>query len=70
MALTTDDIKALRLLIREECGDAIEPFKEEMRAFREETAANFDSLFRRDEKREQEYLSLRESVSRLEKKVA
>ena len=65
MSLSSKDISALRLLIREEIGDSLAPFHQEFRQFRDEVNNSFDALFKRDEKREEEYLLLREQVSRV-----
>jgi len=70
MALSKEDLNALQLLIREEVRTELHPFRDEMSQFRNEVATNFDALFKRDEKREQEYLVMREQIGRLEKKVA
>ena len=41
-----------------------------MKAFRNETQNNFDALFKRDEDREHEYLSIRNQGENLDKRVA
>ena len=111
MALTEQDIIALRALIREEVhaglvksgndpqvaltrkelGDFrhessglaatlhhevgllrkdVAEIRKDQSAIRAETLANFDALFKRDETREQEGLSIRHQLEELEKKVA
>lgn len=68
MALTADDLDTLRTLLREELAT-----KEEIETLRSEMSSRFDivseqilGLYERDEKREQEYLFMREAVRRLE----
>lgn len=80
MALTEQDIQALRMLMREEIDAQLSPLREEFTEFRNEVAQNFDGVYRRLETFEQEYLSMREQLKRtddheerisaLEKKVA
>jgi hypothetical protein len=66
MPLTEGEMKALRLLLREE----LRPFRDEMSKRFDEVATQMDGLYQRDEKREQEYLSIREQIRRLEAKLA
>ena len=66
MALTDDEVIALQLLLREELQAEIRPFRNEVNKRLDEVAAQVDGLYRRDEKREQEYLSIREQMRRLE----
>ena len=66
MPLTEDEMKALRLLLREE----LRPFRDEMTKRFDEVATQMDGLYQRDEKREQEYLSIREQIRRLEARLA
>jgi hypothetical protein len=59
-------MKALRLLLREELQAAIRPFRSEVGKRFDEVATQIDGLYQRDDKREQEYLSIREQIRRLE----
>ena len=75
MALSDEDLHAIKLLIVEATSrlatsTELAEFKEEMGEFRNETAANFDELFKRDQDRQQEYLMMKERIERLEKKCA
>lgn len=70
MPITDDEIKALRLLLREELRAEVRPLRDEMSKRFDEVATQMDGLYQRDEKREQEYLSLREQIRRLEAKIA
>ena len=63
-------MKALRLLLREELQAEIRPLRYEMSKRFDEVATQMDGLYQRDEKREQEYLSIREQIRRLEAKFA
>jgi hypothetical protein len=64
--LTEGEMKALRLLLREELQAAIRPFRNEVGKRFDEAATQIDGLYQRDEKREQEYLSIREQIRRFE----
>ena len=66
MALTEDEVTALQLLLREELQAEIRPLRNEMNKRFDEVATQVDGLYQRDEKREQEYLSIREQMRRLE----
>lgn len=66
MAFTDDEMRALRLLLREELESQILPFRNEVDKRFEDVATQIDGLYQRDEKREQEYLSIREQIRRLE----
>ena len=68
MPITDDEIKALRLLLREELRAEVRPLRDEMSKRFDEVATQMDGLYQRDEKREQEYLSIREQLRRLEAK--
>jgi tRNA(Ser,Leu) C12 N-acetylase TAN1 len=70
MALTEDEVTALQLLLREELQAEIKPFRNEVNKRFDEVAAQIDGLYRRDEKREQEYLAIGEQIRRLEAKFA
>lgn len=70
MLLTEDEKKALRLLRREELQAEVQPFRHEVSKRFDEVATQMDGLYQRDEKREQEYLSIREQIRRLEAKFA
>ena len=67
---TEDELRALRLLLREELQSEIRPFRNEAEKRFAEGATQIDGLYQRDEKREQEYLSIREQLRRLEARVA
>ena len=64
MALTEDDLKALRLLMREEINDA---FEHRFEPFRHEVNTRFENLYAQNEKREQEYLLMKEQLDRHDK---
>ena len=66
MPFTDEEVKALRLLFKEE----LQPFRNEMNKRFDEMATQIHGLYQRDEKREQEYLSIREQIKRLESRVA
>ena len=68
MAFTEDELRALRLLLREELLAEVRPFRNEVGKRFDEVATQMDGLYQRDEKREQEYLSIREQIRRLEAK--
>jgi hypothetical protein len=70
MAFTEDDMKGLRLLFREELRAEVSPFRNEVGNRFDEVATQLDGLYTRDEKREQEYLSTREQIRRLEARFA
>jgi tRNA(Ser,Leu) C12 N-acetylase TAN1 len=53
-------MKAFRLFLREELQAEIRPFRREVEKRFDEVATQIDGLYQRDEKREQEYLSIRE----------
>ena len=68
MAFTEDKMRALQLLLREELQAEVRPFRDEVGKRFDEVATQMDGLYQRDEKREQEYLSIREQIRRLEAK--
>ena len=70
MPMTEDELKALRLLLREELQTELKPFRAEVGKRFDEMASHIDGLYQRDEKREQEYLSIREQIKRLEQGFA
>jgi len=70
MAFTKDDMKALRLRLREELQAEVRPFRNEVGKRFSEVATQMDGLYQRDEKREQEYLSIQEQIRRLEARFA
>ena len=70
MAFTEDELRALRLLLREELQAEIRPFRSEVDKRFAKVATQIDGLYQRDEKREQEYLSIREQIRRLEARFA
>ena len=70
MPLTEDEMKALRLLLREELQAELRPFRHEVSKRFAEVATQMDGLYQRDERREQEYASISEQPRRLEARVA
>ena len=56
----------LRLLLKEELEAQLGPFRDEESRRFDVVATQMDGLYRRDEKREQEYLSIREQMRRVE----
>lgn len=60
MTLTEEDMNALRLLVHEEVQAEVRPFRNEVSKRFDEVATQIDGLYQRDEKREQEYLFIRE----------
>lgn len=69
MPITVEEMNALRLLLKEELQAEFRIFRIEMNQRFDEVATQIDSLFRRDEKREQEYLSIGEQIRRLEARI-
>ena len=70
MAITEDELNALRLLLKEEFQSEVRPFREEVNKRFDEIATQMDGLCQRDEKREQEYLSICEQIRRLDAGLA
>ena len=70
MAFTEDEMRALRMLLQEELRSQILPFRSDVGKRFDEVATQMDGLYQRDEKREQEYLAIRERIRRLETKFA
>ena len=66
MAFTEDELRALRLLLREELQAELRSLRTEVDKRFNQIATQIDRLYQRDEKREQEYLSIREQMRRLE----
>lgn len=66
MPITEVKMNALRLLLKEELQAEVRPLRHEINKRFDEIATHFDGLYRRDETREQEYLSIREQICRLE----
>ena len=62
MPFTEEGLRVLRLLLREELQSEILPFRDEIGKRFDEVANQMDGLYQRDEKREQEYLSIREQI--------
>ena len=69
MPITEVEMNALRLLLKEELQVQLQPFREEVTKRFDEISTQMDGLYRRDETREQEYLSIREQIRRLEARV-
>jgi sulfite reductase beta subunit-like hemoprotein len=70
MPITNEEMNALRLLLKEELETALRPLREEVYKRFDKIATQMDGLYQRDEKREQEYLSIREQIRRLEARIA
>ena len=70
MPITEDEMKALRLLLRNELQAEIRPFRNEVSKRFDEVVTQMDGLYQRDERQEQEYLFIREQIRRLEAKFA
>ena len=70
MAMTEDEMQALRFLLREELRAELKPFRAEVDKRFDEIASHIDGLYQRDEKREQNYFSIREQIKRLEQRIA
>jgi len=66
MPLTEDEMKTLRLILREELQSEVRPLRLEMIKRFDEIATQIDGFYERVEKRDQEYLSIREQIRRLE----
>ncbi|HEY6045524.1 MAG TPA: hypothetical protein VIU65_02915 [Pyrinomonadaceae bacterium] len=66
MPFTEDEMRALRSLLQEEVQKEIRLLGKEIGQRFDEVATQLDGLYRRDEKREQEYVSIREQLRRLE----
>jgi chromosome segregation ATPase len=73
MALTEDDLKAMRLLMREEIHDAFEqrfePFRRDVDERFREVDGRFEGLYAQNAKREQEYLCIKEQLTRQEQQL-
>lgn len=66
MALTEDDLKAMRLLMREEIHEA---FEQRFEPFRRDVDGRFEGLYAQNAKREQEYLFIKEQLARQEQQL-
>jgi hypothetical protein len=73
MALTEDDLKAMRLLMREEIHDAFEqrfePFRRDVDKRFQEVDRRFEDLYAQNGKREEEYLFIKEQLGRQERQL-
>jgi len=69
MPISEEELNALRLLLKQELQTEVRPFREEVNKRFDEIATQMDGLYQRDEKREQEYLPIREQVRRLEARI-
>jgi hypothetical protein len=67
--MTEAEVKALRLLIREEVQAEVRPLRDEMNMRFDRVATQIEGLYQRDEKREQEYLFIREQIRRIETRL-
>lgn len=70
MSVTEDELTALRSLLREELQAQLNPFRSDVEKRLDEISSHIDGLYQRDEKREQEYFSIREQIKRLERRFA
>ena len=70
MPIAEEEMNALRVLLKEELEAQLRPFRDELNERFDELGIQVDGLYRRDEKREQEYLSIREQIRRLETRLA
>ena len=70
MPMTDDELNALRLLLREELQAELKPFRAEVGKRFDQIGSHIDGLYQRDEKREQEYFSIREQIKPLEQRFA
>jgi hypothetical protein len=66
MALTEDDLKAMRMLMRDEIHDA---FEQRFEPFRRDVDGRFEGLYVQNAKREQEYLFIKEQLKRQEQQL-
>ena len=65
-----DELRALRLLFREELQSELRSLRTDIDKRFDKIATQIDGLYQRDEKRGQEYLSIREQIRRLEARFA
>ena len=70
MPITDEEMNALRQSLKEEIEIQIRPFREEVNQRFSDIARRIDGLYQRDERREQEYLAIREQIQRLETRIA
>jgi len=70
VAIKREETNALRLLLKEELEIALQPLREELNTRFDKIGAQIDGLYQRDERRAQEYLSIREQIRRLESTTA
>lgn len=70
MPLNENEIAGIKLLLREELRSQLTIFRDEVFKRFDDITTLLDGLFQRDERREEEYLLLREQVRRVEDKVA
>jgi hypothetical protein len=68
--IAEEEMGALRLLLKEELQTQLQAFRAEVNKRFDEVAKQIDGLYQRDEKREQERLSIREQIRRLEARIA
>ena len=62
MVFTEDELRALRLLLREELQSELRSLRTDIDKRFDKIATQIDGLYQRDEKREQKYLSIRSTV--------
>ena len=70
MHITSEEMNAQRLLLKEELETALQPHREEINKRFDKIATQIDGLYQRDEKMEQEYLYVREQIRCLESRIA
>lgn len=70
MPINEEEMNALRMLLKSELETQLRPFRDEVSRRFDQVATQMDGLYRRDEKREREYLSIREQIGRLETRLA
>ena len=70
MPLSEVEMNTLRVLLKEELQAQFESFRNEVNTRFDEVATQIDGLYGRDEKREQEYLSICEQMRRVETRLA
>lgn len=69
MKLSIEDLNAIQSLLRP-LEDRITQLEERVNERFDTTDQNFDALFKRDETNQQEFLVIKEQLSRLEKRVS
>ena len=70
MSLTEDDLKAISAIMDQKIAPLRQEVRDDVGRLRNEMNQSFDHLYRQDEKREQEYLFVKEQLSRQEKQLS